>query len=393
MTSELILCSGRLPSREGLYDIAIKNGRIDRIAPAGEQQDAAPVLDLAGRLLLPALVEGHIHLDKTFLGLPWKPHRPGDTIAARIAAERAEREGLGVPLAERARLLVERISAFGTVALRGHVDVDESIGLTYLETLLGLAEALSDRMTMQFVAFPQSGISPRVAELLDEALQLGAAVIGGLDPAGIDGNIEGHLGTVFRLAEKHGARIDIHLHDGGTLGTFELRQIAARSKALGLGGRVAVSHAFALGIVDDREFDQTARALADGGVAIMTNGPGADAIPPVKRLIEAGVIVFGGSDNIRDAWSPYGNGDLLERAAMIGYRADFRADADVERAFELVTAAPRQVLGLEPVTLAVGSPADLIALPASGIAEAVVGHDRDRIVIKAGRVLSTHTAA
>jgi hypothetical protein len=82
------------------------------------------------------------------------------------------------------------------------------------------------------------------------------------DPAGIDNDIEGHLDVIFAIAERHGVGVDIHLHDPGDLGCFELRQIAARAEALGLVGRVAVSHVFALGEVDEAEFGRTAEALA-----------------------------------------------------------------------------------------------------------------------------------
>ena len=77
----------------------------------------------------------------------------------------------------------------------------------------------------------------------------------------------------------------------------------------------------------------------------MTNGPGPVPMPPVKRLVAAGVTVFAGSDNIRDAWSPYGNGDMLERAMLIGYRQGLLADADLELAFDLANGAAARVLG------------------------------------------------
>ena len=117
-------------------------------------------------------------------------------------------------------------------------------------------------MDIQIVAFPQNGIlrDPGTAELLDEALAAGADLIGGLDPAGIDGDVKGHLDVVFGLAERHGVGVDIHLHDAGALGCFELRDIAARTIATGLQGRVAVSHAFALGSDDTADVEATLAA-------------------------------------------------------------------------------------------------------------------------------------
>jgi cytosine/adenosine deaminase-related metal-dependent hydrolase len=392
MTPDLILRDCRLPDTTGSFDVALAGGRIAAISPAtvGAARaggDAGASLAMGQRLLLPALADGHLHLDKSFIGLPWRPHVPGEGIAARIAAERSERATLASPIGERAQLLLERIIGYGTLALRSHVDVDETIGLDHVQALLELRSRWTSRIDLQLAAFPQSGINPRVAELLDEALRLGVDVIGGLDPAGIDGDIETHLNVVFALAERHGRRIDIHLHDPGTLGAFELRRIAARTRALGLQGRVAVSHAFALGMLDDAELRVTAQALSQAGVAIMTSGPGADAMPPLRVLLQEEVEIFGGSDNIRDAWSPFGSGDLLQRAGHIGYRADFRGDAELRQAFQFVTGNSRRVLGLPPVSLQVGSPADLLALHASDVPEAVASAPAERLVFRAGRLV------
>ena len=189
------------------------------------------------------------------------------------------------------------------------------------------------------------------------------------------------------MAEKHGVGLDIHLHDSGPLGCSELREIAARTKAAGLAGKVAVSHAFALGSVDDAELRRTAEALAKAGVAIMTNGPGPVPMPPVKRLRAAGVTVFAGSDNIRDAWSPYGNGDMLERAAVIGYRQGLNADEDLGVALDLATHAAAKVLGLEGYGLAEGCAADLVAVRAESVAEAVAAHPPRILVMKRGKIV------
>jgi cytosine deaminase len=259
-----------------------------------------------------------------------------------------------------------------------------------LHALLKVREAARDSVDIQIVAFPQSGVcvAPGVADLLDAAIAEGADLVGGLDPAGIDNNVEGHLDAIFGIAERRGVGLDIHLHDPGALGCFELRAIAERTLAAGLAGRVAVSHAFALGAVDDWEFARTAAALARADVAIMTNGPGAVTMPPVKRLRAAGVRVFAGSDNIRDAWSPLGEGDMLERAMLIAYRQDFRANADLELAFELATVASAQVLGIADYGLRPGGAADLVAINAGSIAEAVAARPKRSLVIKRGRVVA-----
>jgi cytosine/adenosine deaminase-related metal-dependent hydrolase len=286
--------------------------------------------------------------------------------------------------------LVEQVVAFGTIALRTHVDIDDEVKLDGLHALLKVREASRDLIDIQIVAFPQSGIvaCPGVADLLDNAIREGADLVGGLDPDGIDGDVNGHLDAVFAIAERHGVGVDIHLHDPGSLGCFELRDVAMRTEASGLQGRVAVSHAFALGDVGDGEFERTVAALARAGVAIMTNGPGPVPMPPVKRLVAAGVTVFAGSDNIRDAWSPYGNGDMLERAMMIGYRQGFLADDVLDLAFGFATSTAARVLGRPDGAIAVGNGADLIAVPTQSIAEAVAGHPPRGLVMKRGRVVA-----
>jgi cytosine/creatinine deaminase len=387
--SATILANATLPNGD-LADVFTADGRIEKIAGRGFAAAGATRIDLREALLAPRFVDGHIHLDKTLLGLPFQPHRAGGTVALRIAREKDMRRELAYPVEERARRLIRQVVEHGTLALRTHVDIDSEARLSGLHALLKVREETKDLIDIQIVAFPQSGIfaDPGVADLLDQAVRDGAELVGGLDPAGIDKNVTGHLDTVFAIAERRGAGVDIHLHDPGPLGCFEIRQIAERTVAAGLGGRVAISHAFALGAVDDDEFGRTAEALARAGVAIMTNGPGPVPMPPVKRLVVAGVAVFAGSDNIRDAWSPYGDGDLLKRAMMIGYRQDFRADDDLRLAFDLVTAASAEALGLPNDGIKVGAAADLVAIPAASIPEAVAGHPARRLVMRRGRVVA-----
>ncbi len=375
-----------LPDRRR-RDIVVADGRIT----AFQEPTSGDGIDLAGALVLPPLVDGHIHLDKTLLGLPWIPNQAqGNRVADRIEAERRVRAGRTVPETETGANLVRQVLASGTLHMRSHVDIDNQLGLKNLHAVLAIRERFRDLATIEIVAFPQSGIarSPGTAALLDAAIAAGADLVGGLDPVGIDGDLEGHLDTIFGIASRRGVGVDIHLHDGGEGGIAEIVAIARRTKALGLAGKVAVSHAFALGSVPVDLAARTADTLAEAGVAIMSHGPGAASMPPVRLLKEHGVEVFSGSDNIRDAWSPFGNGDMLERAMMVGYRANFRHDHELALAFEMVTAAPARVLGLAGYGLAAGGPADFVVVDAATVAEAVATRPRRKLVVKAGRVIA-----
>lgn len=412
MYDSLTLANAQLP--DGTHaDIRVEKGVISGIFPADLRQVRAakasdleilalddwvaggatsgmPRIDALGQLVLPALVNGHAHLDKTFIGAGWQPHRTGFGVPARVSAERAIRANLQLDVQDRARALADEMIRFGTGTVRSHVDIDTELGLSSLRSVLALREQLEHRMAVQIVAFPQSGIlaDPGVADLLDAALSEGADVIGGLDPFGFDGDAEGHLAVVFALAEKHGAGIDIHLHDLGDAAVRQLAQIAERTRVLGFGGTVTVSHAYGLGSIPLADARRIGASLAAAGVAVMTNGP-AGPMPPVLALRDEGVVVFSGSDNIRDAWWPYGDGDMLSVARTVAYQSNFRTDDELAVALDLVTDAAATALGLADHGLRVGATADLVLLDVDGAAQAVADPPQHRTVIHHGRLVSS----
>jgi len=375
-----------------LRDIGVAGGRIVSIAPAGMAGEAGRRVDIAGALLVPGFVEGHIHLDTSFYGDRWIPHKPctdGFNVHERVAFQ-AENMAMAAPMDERARKQLELCVANGSLQMRSHVMVDGSVGLTSLETILKVREDYRDIIDIQLVAFPQSGIlsSPGTPELLDAAIGLGADLVGGLDPASFDRDLNGHLDVVFGVAERRGVGVDIHLHDFGTLGAFTVEEICARTVALGMQGRVVISHAYGLGNLDADAARRIGAKIAAAGISIMTNAPGDHVFPPVALLRAEDVTVFSGNDNIRDSWWPYGDGDMLGRAMMIGYRSGFYTDAELSAAFDVVTAAGAKALGLEGYGIAVGAKADFVTLDAEHVPEAVVAVPKGRRVFKAGRLVA-----
>lgn len=372
-------------------DIHLAGGRIAAIgAPGTVPAGAEAIRDLGGALVAPAFIDGHIHLDKTQMGTTLIPHVPGGSVRQRIAAERVARRCVPLSVEERAGALIRQLLANGTTRVRSHVDIDSDIKLEHLEALLKVREAFAALIDIEIVAFPQSGVvsEPGAAGLLDAALAAGADLVGGLDPAGIDGDVKGQLDVVFGLAEKHGKGIDIHLHDGGEIGGEELRDISARTIAAGLQGRVVVSHAFALGGLSPESFGKTADALAAAGIAIMTSSPPPVPVPPVAALRQHGVTVFAASDNIRDSWSPFGNGDMLDRVAIIAMRQEFFTNADLRLAFDLATTAPAKVLRVDDYGLRAGAAADLVVIAAPTVEEAVINCSPRRLVLRRGRIIA-----
>ncbi|MEW9551245.1 amidohydrolase [Nonomuraea sp. NPDC050783] len=382
-----VLLRGGLPWGLGSpADILVSDGLIQQVGP-GLAAPGAQVADVTGQLVLPGLVEAHCHLDKTLYGGPWVPHSADDTLAGRIGNDLGRRAELGVPDPGRIAALLGRMSAAGTTHVRTHTDIDPRVGLRGVEAVREAAARVPVEVSQ--VAFPQHGLltNPGTAELLEEALKSGVEAVGGLDPAGIDRDPVRSLDVIFGLAERYGARVDIHLHDGGTLGGWELELIIERTRALGLGGRVAVSHAYALGQLDEAHQGRLVEGLAEAGVALVTAAVYSFPVPPVKRLRAAGVTLACGHDGIRDLWGPYGSGDMLERAMHVAYRSTFRRDDDIELALHAATYGGARLLGLDGYGLAPGDRADLVVLPCGGPAEAVVVHPARTLVMKDGVVL------
>ena len=374
-------------------DLLIEDERIAAVLPAGTAAPALPTLaDGQGRLmLLPALVEAHVHFDKSLWGAPWRPNSAGPTRNHRISNEQAVLKDFGMPLAERAAPLIEQCIARGSLYFRSHVDVQTVFGLAHIEEMLALRRRYAHLVDMQLVAFPQGGLLtvPGTAELMEHALDMGLEVVGGIDPAGIDRDPIRHLETVFELPTRCGQRgIDIDLHDGGELGRFESERIADMTEAHGLQGRVMVSHAYALGAFAPADLHPLADRLARLGISIMSCAPGHFTVPPLALLRSRGVNVCSGSDGIRDTWSPMGNGDMLDRARLIAMRFGWSKDEQLADAFAIVSQGGAQALGIADYGLAPGCAANLLLLPAQNIAEAVVSGPLARTVISRGRVVA-----
>jgi cytosine/adenosine deaminase-related metal-dependent hydrolase len=368
--------------------VILRDGRI--AAFGDEVREGEEILDGAGAILIPGLVEAHTHMDKTLLGMGWYRNEVGPRLIDKIDNERMQRRVLGIDPARQSARQAVLAASLGTTHIRTHVDVDTEVGVAGIEGVLETREHYRDMVDIELVAFPQSGmlIRPGTVELMEKALQLGAQVVGGLDPAGIDRDPKGHLDVVFGLAEKYGVPVDIHLHEPAELGAFSMELIIERTKALGLQGKVTISHAFCLGMTDQDYVATLIDALAQAQIHILTTAPSSRPAPAVKRLMEAGIVVAAGSDGVRDTWGPYNNADMLERAVLVGLRNNLRRDDEVALALDTCTYGGARMMGLVDYGLDPGCRADLVLLDGETLAEAVVDRRPRRMVIKGGKVIA-----
>lgn len=369
-------------------DLQVADGRIAAVGPDLDPPADAVVEDLGGAVVVPGLVDAHAHLDKTLWGGPWVPHSAPPGLSGKIHNGRVRRPELGIPNVAYITALLAEMVTLGTTHVRSHVDVDPDVGLGSVEAVRQAVANLDGRITAELVAFPQTGmlISPGTAELMESALAIGVEHIGGIDPAGLDRDPVRHLDAIFGMAERHGAGVDIHLHDGGSLGIFQYELIIARAKALGMAGKVTISHGFALSDADAVTRARLIDGLADAGVSLTTVAP--TKVLPLKELVLAGVPVGLGNDGIRDLWSPWGTGDMVERAMFQAQNSGFSHDEDIALAVDAATYGGARVCGLERYGLAVGDVADFVAIPGRNVTEVVALRPARSLVVKAGRVVA-----
>ncbi|GAA4160947.1 amidohydrolase [Shinella granuli] len=384
MTKDLLIRNAR-PFGGEAVNLVIRGGRFS--AAGGEPP--AEAIDAAGHIALPGLVEAHTHLDKTLIGMDWFENGIGPTRNERILADRKAKRDLGIDARRQSARQIAQTLKHGVLHIRSHVDVDTEIGLANIEGVIETRAALRDLVDVQVVAFPQSGMLPRAGtlELMDAAMKAGADIVGGIDPATIERDPVRHLDAIFALADRHAKPIDIHLHELGDLGAFCLELIVERTRALALQGRVMVSHAYCLGMLDPARQRALIEALAAERISVMTVGSPAVPALPLRLIRECGLVVASGSDGIQGTWEPWGNGDMLERAKYLAQRNGMTNDADLAETARICTFGGAEGLGLSGYGFAEGDFGDLVLVPARTLAEAVALTPQKRTVIRRGRVL------
>jgi cytosine/adenosine deaminase-related metal-dependent hydrolase len=387
-------------------DVTLDGGVIAAVVPAAKDAAAAPgagtdpgagVVDGRGRILLPSFSDVHVHLDSTRLGLPFRPHTGSPGVWNMMLNDRNNWRDAETSITERATHTLGLMIARGTTRVRSYAQVDADAGLERFEAVLAARETHRERADVAVIAFPQAGLLREAgsADVLEEALKLGADVVGGIDPCALDRDPVKHLDIVFGLAEEYRKPVDIHLHEPGQLGLFSMELILERTRALGMQGLVTISHAFALADLPDAQLGPLLADMAELDVSVATVAP---ATPlPLERLTAAGIRVGLGEDGQRDYWSPYGNADLLDRTWQLAFTNRFRADELIEHCVAVATvggasvidpAAPRLSSTADRPGLSVGEPAELVLVEGDTVAAAVMDKLPGRTVIHRGRVVA-----
>lgn len=378
-------------TRTALYTLEIRNEKIARILPQGTPLEGAlPRYDAQGMLLLPALRDMHIHLDKTFYGEPWQAPRRGKTIVDMIEIEKKLIPQLLPGSQARAEKLIQLLHSKGTTVARSHCNIDPVSGLKSLEHLQLALEKHRADFSCEIVAFPQHGLlRSDIEPLMREAIKMGVQYVGGVDPTNVDMAMEKSLDTTFRIALDTGAGIDFHLHETSPAGVaalnYIIRQVEENPQ---LRGKVTISHAFALATLDDAALAEMAGRLAEQKISIASTLPLGKGVMPLPQLAEKGVVLMTGTDSVTDHWSPFGSGDMLEKANLYAQLYRGLDEYQLSRALSIATGGvlPLSSQG-QRAWPQMGDSASGVLVAASCSAEAVARLPARAAVFHGGRIV------
>ncbi|MBD7985397.1 amidohydrolase family protein [Sporosarcina sp. Sa2YVA2] len=377
-------------TKTGRFHIRIEDAVIAEIKEEDSQLISdLPTYDCRGLLLLPSFEEGHIHLDKTYFGGPWHAVKPIKSIFDRIEEEKRLLPKIMSISEQQAEKILAMIQGFGTTHVRAHCNIEPVSGLRRLEATRQALESYSGKLSSEIVAFPQHGLlySDSV-QLMKEAMAQGATYVGGLDPNTVDGDMETSLQTMVELAVAHNAGIDIHLHESGEKAKQAISRLADLAEEAGLHGKVTISHAFWFANADKSEAEEMAERLAALGMSIASTVPIGRMNMPLPMLHAKGVDVKLGTDSLTDHWSPFGNGDQLEKAGRFAEVYGYSSEVSLAQSLGFITGGitPLNEKG-EQVWPKVQDAATFLLVDASCSAEAIARRSTREAVWYKGKLV------
>ncbi|XTZ17734.1 amidohydrolase family protein [Micromonospora echinospora] len=397
--SDGLLLAGPRLATGGVVDVLLSGGRIAVVRPAGTPvAGGVPRLDLSGHLLLPAPAEPHSHFDKVLTGTVLG-NRTGDLAGAVDAWYAYRRSVSRSDVRERALRAAYELLGNGATAIRTHVDVGVATGLGMLEALLEVREELAGQADLQVVAMVDRPVTgPDGAgnrAMLVEAVRSGADVIGAApyshpDPPNC-------LRLLLDVAADFGRPVDLHTDETLDPAVDTLSELAELVLATGFRPAVTASHCVSLGVRGEKATRAVVDRVTAAGIGVITcpstnlflQGRGHGHSVPrgltaIRALRAAGVAVAGAGDNMRDPFNPVGRGDPLETASLLVTAGHLNP----AEAYDAVSAQARTVMGLPVVRIEAGAPAELLAIRAQSLTDAIATANMDRMVIHRGRLVS-----
>lgn len=400
----MLIKSVRLLDKDELVDIRIENGIFTEIKSDLEAKQDEEIIDGKGALASTPFVEPHVHLDTTLTAGEPEWNKSG-TLFEGIERWAQRKEFLTKEdVKTRAKKAIEWQVANGIQYIRTHVDVTDA-NLTALKAMVEVREEVKDYAAIQIVAFPQEGILsyPNGLELLEEALKIGADVIGAIPHFEFtrEYGVES-INKMFELAKKYDVLVDIHCDEIDDEQSRFLETVAARALESGLKNKVTVSHTTAMGSYNNAYTYKLFRLLKMSGINFVSNPlvnthlqgrfdtyPKRRGVTRVKELNEAGINVCFGHDDIFDPWYPMGTGNMLEVVNFGLHVCQMMGYDDINESLKFISTNSAKTLNLEDVYgIEVGKPGNLILLNAESGYDAVRRRAEVLYSIRNGRVIA-----
>jgi len=402
---DLIFRRANLPDGRVGMDVGIEKGRIVAVE-SNLQAEAVREIDAEGRLLSPPFVDAHFHLDAALsLGLP-RMNRSG-TLLEGIALWGELKPHLSQEaVIARALAYCDMAVAQGLLAIRSHVDVCDD-RLLAVEALLEVKKRVAPYLDLQLVAFPQDGFyrSANAERNLLRALDMGIEVVGGIPH--FERTMADGAASVRRLCEIAAQRdllVDMHCDETDDPHSRHIEHLAAETKRLGLGGRVAGSHLTSMHSMDNYYVSKLLPLIAEAGVAAIANPlinitlqgrhdtyPKRRGMTRVPELMAAGVTVAFGHDCVMDPWYAFGSADMLEVAHMAIHVGHLTALDAIRSCFDAITTNAAGILHLDDYGIFPGARADAVLLQAADPFEAIRLKATRLVVVRAGNVVARTT--
>ncbi len=395
---DLVLRNVLLTEGSPLQDVGIADGRIVALAPALPAQGTREI-DGDGRVLIPGLIEAHLHLDKSLIK-DRMPNRSGTLREAIAVTAQLKPTFTRDDIDRRARSVVMRLIENGVTHVRAHSEFDPAQGFTGLESTLALKRDFAAAIDIQVCAFPQEGILKTLGteEMMHTAFAMGADICGGIPYN--DTNAEKHIDLIFALAKAYDKDLDVHQDFRDDADGMSIAYLARKTMQEGYEGRVSVGHLTALGAVPPPKRDELITLIADAGISVMCLpatdlhlGGRADThnvrrtLTPVRALRDGGVNVCLATNNIRNAFTPFNNGDPLATAMLAVAACHLGGADDLPSVLPMLTTNAARALRIDDYGLAVGCRADLVLLDTRSVIDAVIDQPDKLYVIKNGRVI------
>lgn len=375
----VIIKNASLRGQTGLWNITIENGKFKNITQ-DKVKDTENTLDVNGSLVLPPFIEPHIHLDTTLTAGEPEWNLSG-TLFEGIQRWSERKESLTIEdVKTRSKKAIKWQIAQGIQHIRTHVDVTDP-ELTALKAMIEVKEELAEFVNIQLVAFPQEGILsyPNGKELLEEAVKLGADVVGGIPHFEFtrEYGVES-MKIAFDLAEKYGKLVDIHCDEIDDEQSRFVEVVANEAYQRGCGEKTTASHTTAMGSYNDAYTAKLFRLLKMSNINFVSNPlinihlqgrfdtyPKRRGLTRVKEIQAAGMNICFGHDDIFDPWYPLGTGNMLQVLHMGIHAAQLMGYEEIINSIDLVTKNSAKTLHIEDeYGIEAGKPANFIVLNA-----------------------------